>query len=48
MKLFTDETGQDLVEYALIFALIALLTVCAASKTGDKVWAVMNDAATSI
>ncbi len=36
-RLWKDESGQGLAEYALILALVALVTVAALTSLGDKV-----------
>lgn len=46
--LLKDESGQDLIEYALIAALIALVVIAALSSVGTKVSGVLGDVATSI
>ena len=38
-----DDEGQDLLEYALLVALIALVAVAAVTAAGVKVDAVFND-----
>ena len=35
-KLLRNDSGQDLLEYALLVALIALVAVAAISSTGEK------------
>lgn len=47
-KLYTDDSGQDLIEYALIAALIALVAIAALSSIGAQVSGVMGDVATSL
>lgn len=47
-KLYTDDSGQDLIEYALIAALIALLALAALSSVGTKISSVLGDVATSL
>lgn len=47
-KLLKDESGQDLIEYALIAALIALVAITALTSVGTKVSAVLNDVATGL
>ena len=37
-----NEEGQDLLEYALLVALIAIVAVAAVTAAGDKVKAVFN------
>jgi len=36
-KLFTDETGQGLIEYGLVVALIAVIAIIAVRLFGDRV-----------
>ncbi|HEV2278284.1 MAG TPA: Flp family type IVb pilin [Acidobacteriaceae bacterium] len=48
IKLLNDESGQDLIEYALIAALIALVAITALTNVGTKVSGVLGDIATSI
>ena len=43
-----DEEAQDLLEYALLVALIALVCVGAITLAGTKVQAVFNDIAAAI
>jgi pilus assembly protein Flp/PilA len=43
-----DEEGQDLLEYALLVALIALVAVAAVTAAGVKVDAVFTDIAAKI
>jgi pilus assembly protein Flp/PilA len=40
--LWTDESGQDLAEYALLIALIALAVIVAVSLLGSRVSNVFN------
>ncbi|HEV2277393.1 MAG TPA: Flp family type IVb pilin [Acidobacteriaceae bacterium] len=47
-KLYTDDSGQDLIEYALIAALIALLALAALSSVGTQISGVLGDVATSL
>lgn len=47
-KLYTDDSGQDLIEYALIAALVALLALAALSSVGTKISSVLGDVATSL
>ena len=44
----TDESGQDLLEYALLIALIALVCVGAITLAGQNVLAVFNQIAAAI
>lgn len=43
-----DESGQDLIEYALIGALIALVAIAALTSVGTHVSEVMGDVAANI
>ncbi|HLJ79297.1 MAG TPA: Flp family type IVb pilin [Acidobacteriaceae bacterium] len=47
-NLLMDESGQDLIEYALIAALIALVAITALTSVGTKVSSVLGDIATSL
>jgi len=42
VRLFSEETGQDLIEYALLAALIALAAVVAMQATGTSINGVFN------
>jgi len=46
--LVTDESGQDLLEYALLVALIAIAASVAVGFAGAQVTAVFNNIATNI
>ena len=46
--LVRNEEGQDLLEYALLVALIALVAVGAVTLAGDKVNTIFNQIATAI
>ena len=43
-----NDEGQDLLEYALLVALIALVAVGAVTAAGDKVNTIFNQIATAI
>lgn len=43
--LWSDESGQDLVEYTLLLVLIALTVVAALQLLGNEVGQAMNNAA---
>jgi len=43
-----EESGQALVEYALIVSLIALVAIGAVTLLGDNIKGIFNDAASSI
>jgi pilus assembly protein Flp/PilA len=43
VNLFRDDSGQDLAEYALLIALIALVVIGAVAALGGQVEAVFND-----
>lgn len=47
-NLLKDESGQDLIEYALIAALIALVAITALTSVGTKVSGVLGDIASSL
>lgn len=47
-NLLKEESGQDLIEYALIAALIALIAIAALTSIGTKVSSVMDAVATSL
>lgn len=47
-KFMNDESGQDLIEYALIAALIALVAISALTNVGSKVSGVLSSIATSL
>ena len=36
-RLFDDDSGQDLIEYALLIALVALVAVSAVSSVGSTI-----------
>jgi len=55
MKLFTllrklrkNDSGQDLLEYALLVALIALVAVTAITTTGENATAIFDDIAAQL
>ena len=41
-NLFRNDSGQDLLEYALLVALIALVAVAAITSTGEKAEAIFQ------
>ena len=41
-KFFKDESGQGMVEYALIIALIAVIVIGAVSLLGDNIGAIFD------
>ena len=47
-RLFDEEEGQGLTEYALILALVAVVAIAALTLLGNKVTSVLNNAANSI
>lgn len=47
-RLWKDEEGQDLVEYALLIALIALVAATAFPSVASAVQDVLNDAITKM
>ena len=48
LKNLKSEEGQDLLEYALLVALIALVAVGAVTAAGDKVNTIFNQIASAI
>jgi len=46
--LVRDETGQDLIEYALVACLLALAAVASMKTLGEKVAAVFTGVSTSL
>lgn len=42
-KLMRDDSGQDLLEYALLVALIAIVAITAVTAAGVEVDAIFND-----
>jgi pilus assembly protein Flp/PilA len=42
-KFFTDESGQGMVEYALILALVSIVAILALTNMGDAVKAKFNE-----
>lgn len=47
-RLFTEEEGQGLVEYALIIALIAVVAIVAIRLLGTRVSTMFNDTANQL
>ncbi len=47
-RVFDDEDGQGLTEYALILALIAVVAIAALTLLGGKVTDVLNTIASSL
>jgi pilus assembly protein Flp/PilA len=47
-RLFDEEEGQGLTEYALILALIAVIAIAALTLLGGKVTSVLNTVANSL
>ena len=47
-NLFRDEQGQDLAEYALLIALIALVVIGAVTALGGNINTVFNDIAAEL
>jgi Flp pilus assembly pilin Flp len=43
-----DDSGQDLVEYALLIALIVLVAIAAVDMTGDRVQLLFQKAADAL
>lgn len=46
--LWADESGQDLVEYALLVALIAIIVIAALKVLGPIIATVFNNIATNL
>ncbi len=47
-KLWKDESGQGLVEYALIIALIAVVAVAAITLLGNRISTLFNNTANNL
>jgi len=47
-KMLRDQSGQGMVEYGLIIALIAVVAVVAVGFLGDEITAIFNSIATSL
>ncbi len=47
-RIFDEEEGQGLTEYALILALVAVVAIAALTLLGSKVTSVLTSAANSI
>jgi pilus assembly protein Flp/PilA len=47
-NLLSDESGQDLIEYALVAALVGLGAVAAMSKLGNSIGNSFNSVGTSL
>jgi pilus assembly protein Flp/PilA len=45
MALWSDESGQDLAEYALLIALIAIVVIAAVTLLGANITTVFNNIA---
>ncbi len=45
---FKDESGQGMVEYGLIIALIAIVAIVGLKAMGPKIQALFNNAATEL
>jgi pilus assembly protein Flp/PilA len=48
LRLWREEEGQDLVEYALLLVLIALVAIAAITTVGKAVSNVFSNAATNL
>lgn len=46
--LWTDDSGQDLAEYALLIALIAIVVIAAVTLLGTKIQGVFNSIAAAL
>jgi len=42
MKIFSDRSGQDLAEYAMLISLISLALIAAVTLIGSKITAMFN------
>ena len=45
VRLIREESGQDMVEYVLIFALVSIVAIGAVATTGDRInqfWSVIS------
>jgi pilus assembly protein Flp/PilA len=47
-RLWSDQNGQDLAEYALLIALIALVVIGAVTLLGTNIQAVFNNIAAAL
>ncbi len=47
-RLWTNEEGQDLAEYALLIALIALVVIAAVTLLGTQIQTVFNNIANAL
>jgi pilus assembly protein Flp/PilA len=43
MKMFRDQSGQGMVEYGLIIALVAIVVIVAITALGGEIAAVFNE-----
>ena len=48
LRLWTDESGQDLVEYALLLVLISLIVIAALTLLGPIIGGFFNDVGTTL
>jgi pilus assembly protein Flp/PilA len=48
LKLFADESGQDLVEYAMILALLAMGVIASARTVANGIAAVLTHVGTTL
>ena len=48
MALWSDESGQDLAEYALLIALIAIVVIAAVTLLGGNIQTVFQDIADAL
>jgi pilus assembly protein Flp/PilA len=48
LKLFADESGQDLVEYAMILALLAMGVIASARTVANGIAAVFTNVGTTL
>ena len=47
-RLWTDDSGQDLVEYALLLVLLTLVVIAALSLLGPTIGGFFNDIGTTL
>lgn len=48
VSMFRDEQGQDLIEYALLVGLIAILSTASLKLTGDKISTIFSTLANAL
>ena len=47
-SVFADESGQDMVEYALILGLISIIAVGAVTATGTSIQTIWNNVSSAV